>query len=568
MRTRTRFRRLLLALCGLALLVRAPALIAPPTLDDHVQAAMAEGRFPARRAVWDYYAFARGTAADRAALRAEGTLPWWTDDDYQLVMFRPLASVLVAADHTLLRHWSLARVHSAAWVLAMLLALGAMVRRLSGERAALVAVGLLALDDALTTPLAWHANRCALEAVTLSLVAVSLLVGWVDEGRRRLLALGLVAAALACLCGEYAWTVLPAAALLPRGDPGRRRTVRVALGALAMAYLLVRAGFGAGVRGCVLYPDLVRDLQLLLFVMPHAWASMLADFFSGVSVEQPGRWLGVTASRGTLAAVGATLLLIAWRGAKLDEDANRTRRLALRAGLTSLLVVSTAWLSARLMLGASLWIAVLLGALASATGGSRASRVALTLLMILHGPAKAVETWRGARAHFTATRASWRGADELLEGVPPEASVYVLNAVDPEDVYFGRYTRAARGETPTRGWYVLASTLHRVHVVREGPRVFSLVSAGSVVDGLTARFFRSGGPWPRPGAAIRVGDATLTVINADSAVRRVRVDFDLDLDDPAVALVVSTRAGLRRFTPPAVGASVELAPPRVSPPPR
>ena len=281
MRTRTRFRRTLLAICVLALLVRAPALIAPPALDDHVQAAMAEGTHPGRRAAWDYYAFARGTVDDRAALRAEGTLPWWTADDYQLVMFRPLASLLVAMDHQVLRHWSVARLHSVAWVMALLVALAALLRRRVGEGAALAAAGLFALDDALTTPLAWHANRCALEAVTLGLVAVHALLSYVEQGRRRDLAIGLGLSALACLFGEYAWTILPAAALFPTADGvARRRAVRLGLLALALVYAIARGAFGAGVRGCVLYPELSREPLLMLFVLPRVWGAMLAYFFS------------------------------------------------------------------------------------------------------------------------------------------------------------------------------------------------------------------------------------------------------------------------------------------------
>jgi hypothetical protein len=66
-----------------------------------------------------------------------------------------------------------------------------------------------------------------------------------------------------------------------------------------------------------------------------------------------------------------------------------------------------------------------------------------------------------------------------------------------------------------------------------------------------------------------VGDATLTVMAATpTAVRRVRVVFDLALDDPAVALLVSGASGLRRFSPPAVGASVELPAVRQSPAPQ
>ncbi|MFO0629183.1 MAG: hypothetical protein U0325_26650 [Polyangiales bacterium] len=568
MRTRTRFRRTLLALCALALLVRAPALIAPPALDDHVQAAMAEGTHPGRRAPWDYYAFARGTAADQAALRAEGTLPWWTADDYQLVMFRPLASVLIAADHHLLRHWSVARLHSVAWAVALLLALGAMLRRRVGEGAALVATGLMALDDALTTPLAWHANRCALEAVTLGLVAVDALLRFVEAGRRRDLALGLGVAALACLFGEYAWTILPAAALMPTDAPARRRGVRLGLVALAVAYAVARGAFGAGVRGCVLYPEFSREPFLMLFVLPRVWGAMLADFFSGIGVEArvPD---GATKLRELLLVASIALVVIAWRGAEATVAVRRALRGALYAGLASMAVVSTAWLSARLMLGASLWSAALLGVLVARGPRRGFGAVALAALLLLHVPVRAWGTWQGARIHLRATRAAWRGADTLLPEGVTDSAVYVLNAVEPEEVYFGRYTRLARGLPGVWGWFVLSSTTSRVHVFREGPRTLSLVTTGGLVEGVTPRFFRSGRPMPAVGASWRVGDATVTVLAATpTAVRRVRVVFDVDLADPAVTLLASGPGGLRRFTPPAVGASAELPAARQSSPPQ
>lgn len=568
MRTRTRFRRTLLAICAVALLVRAPAMVAPPALDDHVQAAMAEGTHPGRRAPWDYYAFARGTASDRAALRAEGTLPWWTAEDYQLVMFRPLASLLVAMDHAVLRHWSVARLHSVAWVVALLCALAALLRRRVGEGAALVATAMLALDDALTTPIAWHANRCALEAVTLGLVAVHALLSFVEQGRRRDLALGLALSAAACLFGEYAWTILPAAALFPAAEGlARRRAVRLALLGLAVVYAVARGAFGAGVRGCVLYPEFSREPLLMLFVLPRVWGAMLADFFSGLGVEV--RLPGPAANlREPLLVASTALVALAWRGAEAEPRVRRALKGALLAGLASMAVVSTAWLSARLLLGASLWSAVLLGVLVARGPRRGVGAAALAALLWLHGPVRVWGTWQGARIHLAATRAAWRGADALLPEVPPEASVYVLNAAEPEEVYFGRYTRLARGLAGVRGWFVLSSTPSRVHVFREGPRTLSLVTLGGLVEGLTPRFFRSGRPMPAVGAQARVGDARVTVLGATpTAVRRVRVVFDLDLDDPALALLVSGPSGLRRFSPPAVGSSVELPSPRLSPTP-
>lgn len=564
MRTRTRFGRILAVICVAAALTRAPALLAPPLLDDHVQAAMVEGSYPARRSRLDLYAFARGTERDRALLRAEGTLPWWTAADYQLVMLRPLASALVAFDHIVLRHWVLARLHSLAWAVALMVAAAALVRKRAGERAALVAASLLAADDALTSPIAWHANRCALIAVTLALVAVDAACDALDLRSRRHGALAVAAALAACLAGEYAWTVLPAIALYAKVlHPERARRAFAALALLAVGYVLARSAAGGGVRSCVLYPDLGRDLGLLLFLMPGWWSAMLADLLAGVGVELRHAWPEALTSRPSAALLGAGLLAIAWR--QTPRETRPTLRWALASGLASIAVVSTAWHSARLLLGAAVWSAMLVAIVATRGARGAAAKLAVAALLTLHGPVKAVATWRAATEHLRGARRSWRGADTLLAGVAPEATLYVLNATDPEEVYFGRYTMRARGVPTPRRWFVLASTPAAVHVFRESPRAFSIVHPRTVLDGVTARFFHSGVSWPASGAVARVGDARVTVVHGDHAgVQRIRVEFSTELDDPMIAIVESTPSGLRRVTLPPVGGSIQLRAPRAA----
>lgn len=570
MRTRTRYPRLLAAILALAVLVRLPALVAPPVLDDHVQAAMAAGEYPSPRAWWDYYAFARGAPEDRARLRAEGTLPWWTAEDYQLVMFRPLSSALVAFDQRVLRHWALARLHSLGWMLAYVAAVAALLRRRAGDGVALGAAALLALDDALTTPLAWHANRCGFVALALATYAVSAAVRYLDEGARRDGARALGLAALSCLAGEYAWTMLPAAAVYARlTASARRRAVYLALLGLALGYAALRGAAGAGVRSCVLYPDLTRDLGLLFFLVPRWWTAMLGDLLAGAGVEQRDPWLGLVASRGWIALSGAALVFLAWRRARLDARGAVSLRWALYAGVASIAVVSTAWLSSRLMLGAGAWSAALVAMLSAWAWRDPVGRVAVLALLVAHGPWKAAQTWRAAARYRLAAQQPWDRARTLLpEDFGADASrgrderVFVLNAVDPEEVYFGRYTRRARGLSVPGGWYVLASTMAEVHVYRESARSLSIVSPRTVLDGVTARFFRSGVAWPSAGSRFEVGGALVEVVTLGPyGPTRVRVTFDRDLDDPGLILLVSRREGLQRFTAPAVNASARLAPP-------
>lgn len=567
MKTRTRYRRVLALLFLLAVLVRAPALIAPPLLDDHVQASMSAGEYPARRAPWDLYAFARDSAADRSRLRAEGTLPWWSAPDYQLVMVRPLSSLLLAFDHNVLRHWGFARVHSLAWMLALLSATAAMLRRRFGDHVALLATAIIAVDDALTSPLAWHANRCAAIAVTLGVLAVDEACRALDERSTARLAGATLFAAAACLGGEYAWTVLPAVAIYAQTHRRGPRGVWFGMIALGIGYLVGRRWLGGGVRGCVLYPDVTRDLGLLLFLAPGWWSAMLADFFAGVGVEVRAPIFGLSSSRAFVAATGGALCALRWQRTSTGDRA--PLRWLFGAGMASLVVVSTAWLSARLMLGAAVWSASLVAMLILRGGDDRASRVVALGLLLLHLPFKAVETWRGAAAHRRAAQSSWSGAPSLLPEISAATTVYVLNATDPEEVYFGRYTMRERGSVVPRGWHVLASTGAPVHVFRESRRTLSIVHRLTLLEGVSARFFRSGIRWPTTGATYRVGEATLRVIDGDGlSVRRVQIEFDRELNDSLTMVVASTARGLRRAALPEVGGSIMLSPPRAPPIPR
>lgn len=568
MKTRRRYPRLLAAILGLAVLVRLPALAAPPLLDDQIQAAMVSGAFPAPRAWWDLYAFARADARDRDRLRAEGTLPWWTADNFQLVMLRPLSSGLVWFDHVVLRHWALARAHSLAWMLAWVVASATLLRRRVGDEIALGAALLLALDDSLTIPLAWHANRCAFVALTLAALGVEACCRWLDGGRLRAGLVAVAWAVLACSAGEYAWTLLPSAALWARVTRSPRRlSVYLGLAVLAFGYLLARGVAGAGVRSCVLYPELI---YLPLFA-PRWVIAMLGDFLLGVGIEQPEPWLGVVASRAQLALLGSVLVAVAWSRSDADPTRRARLRWALGSGLAAIAVVSTAWPSSRLMGAASLCGAALTAMLVAWAWRDRWGRTAALLLLAAQVPWTAVHTFTAARRYRRDAARNYEDAVTLLPsdfGVGPargaDESMYVLNAVHPEEVFFGRYTRRAR-DLPVPGrWFVLASTERGIFAYRESATALALVSPATLLEGVSSRFFRSVGG-PVAGARVIVGDATLSVVAAGpNGPQRLRVEFGRDLDDPALWLVVSTPAGLRRFTPPRIGASVEIAPPRLA----
>ena len=184
----------------------------------------------------------------------QGIVPWWTVPDFRLAFSRVLSAISMWIDYRL---WpespALMHAHSLLWLGAMVAAAGLAYRRLWGRGSvAGLAVLLFALDDAHAMPAAWIANRNALIATALGLLAVAAHERWRREGWKWGAIASAGCLALALLSGEAAvgavgylgawaftmedgWrrrigSLVPAAVVdaavgrvLPDGQPGRAR---------------------------------------------------------------------------------------------------------------------------------------------------------------------------------------------------------------------------------------------------------------------------------------------------------------------------------------------------------
>lgn len=134
-----------------------------------------------------------------------GILPWWTVPDYRLAFSRILSAVSMWIDYRL---WPdspvLMHAHSLLWLGLMVLVAALLYRRLLDAWSAGLAALLYAFDEAHAMPTAWLANRNALIATALGLLALLAHDRWRRYGRRWGAAASAGCLALALLSGEAA----------------------------------------------------------------------------------------------------------------------------------------------------------------------------------------------------------------------------------------------------------------------------------------------------------------------------------------------------------------------------
>jgi len=519
-------RALALAIVGLA--IRFDALRSPPVQDDHAQLAMLRGTFPVHRAPWDLFAFVR--PGEAPALRADGLLPWWTDDRFAIAMFRPLSSLALAAQLSLGGH-RLAHAVSALLFAALVVAAADLFRATLPLPAAWLATLLLALTPSATLPLLWVANQNALLAVLLGLLSLSALV----RGRA---ALAHGALLLAALSGEYALPMLGYAAVFALRRPApARRVATLSLAALAPMLLARALGYGAANSQ---YLDPLRS--------PSQWLSQAtgralslsgaALFGQSTGPDHHGAILPASAAA-TLLGVSALALALALTLRRWPA-ALRAPALAWPLGAAlALLPVLAAPPLPRLLLPCAPGVAALLAVLCAAPftrwgmpAPAAPAAVALSLpLLVVHlalVPWKIHTDERALSALFARTRDAIRRA--APEVTPSSRCDLLLGAIDLDALHYPPMIWREAGARSSGCWRVLTATGHPFALVRVDARTLLLrTDGGALVEPLALTAYRA--------TPMAVGDAvatpamTLTVTGTrEGYPTELRLDLAADVD--------------------------------------
>ena len=584
-----------------------PATAVEYLLDDYFQQAVLAGEYPGPGAPFGLYAFVppdREVVADHLA---RGSLPWWTVPHYRFAMIRPLASLSLAFDHAVAPGdpW-FAHAHSVAWGLGFLVAVFAVVRRALGPAFAAVAVLLMALDAAMFMPVAWIANRCALQSATFGLVAILLHLRWraPREGESNGWPWGvaeLAAWSAAFLCGEYAiaGVAYVLAFELVAGEGGLRERGLAAAPALlvALPYVATHFGLGYGVYDTTVYRDPGADPRGFLQAALHRYPRLLGEAFTSIPADPltfmrrfPGwgepdphalDWLiphAVVLGMGGVLVAGLSLL--AARPALQPEERRALSWMLLGtvAGIVPLLP-APAW--SRLLLLPGLGAAAVLAAVAVAS-----VRAWVPHLSEMEVP----RPWRTrilggvlvlglAPGHLVGES---RDGEDLITGLKSVAllgrAIYSSSSslelggkdvvmVTAPNIELGLHGFAAFVVTdvPRPASFHVLSFGEQAHFLRRtAPNKIMVLPMGEpLLVHPDERVFRSSRDPPALDQVMDAGvfRARIAALDPEGGARAIELTFDAPVDVDRYAFVRLGPMGLRRIPMPAVGQQILVPPP-------
>lgn len=544
----------------------------PLFADDFLQRAMLRGEYPVERAWWDLFAFVRNTPAEHAALVGRGFLPWWTDPELQIAMFRPLSSALIAFDAWLFRGDAfIEHLHSLAWWCALVVVAARLYARWFSPRVAFVATALIALDDAASTPLAWVANRNALVAGVFGALGLTAFIDALDvkcERPRRTWAFVLGAFSLAALSGEYALGWVAAVIVVGVSSGGqsvvwRGRAVAIAFVPFVVT-LCVARGLGYGARGTGSYVDPFTDTARWCGVFAERMGALVLDLVFTLPAELISRtqWTA-SAWRVVTLALGFAVLLHFSLFRPRCVDGQRARGFALASLLGCVPSVGVEASSRLLVIPALLWAPAIAWLItlpfARSCHGVRALATAAVSLSLVftHGVLSSIVTYR----NILWFRDTARLAERLRRHSPlPSCRVrrttqVVVSVGEIVTLNYLPFARADLGCVLPVAWRALTATRSEVWLRRTDPHTVEMGAIdGPLFMPTSLSFLRDSRHPLRAGARVTLDGFEATVLAAQNGMpSRLRFRFDRELSDGDVRLGVLGHGGLERVSWPKEG---------------
>lgn len=511
----------------------------------------------------DVFVFGTGDPAVTLQAQEQGYLAWWAAPDIQLAFFRPLSALTHALDHTLWPHSSaLMHAQGLAWFAVLVLALGALYRRLLGPRAAVLALALYAWDDARGMVLSFVANRNALLAGLCGVGVLWLHDRWRRDGWRPgavlgplLLGVGLLTAELALATTAFLFAY---SLFLDAGSLRARLARLLPYAGVVLAWQLVYKALGYGVVGSGVYTHPLQSPALFASRFLERAPVLLLGQLGPVPAD-----LAIALPRGAVLGLGVVGLLLTTLVGGLALPVLRQRaeaRFFVLGGLLSVVPVSAVFASDRNL---------------TFVGVGGAGLLALVLLHYLEQPPEA--RWRrwtlgGLLAvHLVLSpltlplrSVTTAGLDLALDrlfapvlALPDveERTLVVVWTGSDGTLGFGRVHQVARGDRTPRNMIQLCASEGPATVTRLDDRTLRIEAEGFLAhEG--QQMVR--GPVVRPfqvGDEVVLSEVTVTVreVTEEGLPRVVEARFVVPLEDPRWIWTVDDIGVLAPVAVPGVG---------------
>lgn len=576
---RARNERLLWALpIVVSLLFCLPALFTDHYNDDWTLRFIADGRAttydanPAR-----LFEFTR-SPAHTAQLIDGGWLPWWSSPSLRLRFFRPFSSLLFAGEQRLFGDGPLVgHAHSVLWFALTLVLTARLFRATLSPRMARIALWIAALAPHMVNGAMWPSARSGVSAAAAALGALVLHA----EARTQNRAVPTLWIALLFVVGlgfgELALGLVPLSlaiewALNERAR-WRERLVTVApVFVIGHAYLALYVLLGYGAGGSALYLDPAKELVVALRELPLRLGILLLDGLYAVPSEL---YLFLSSGRVAIAVVSiaSLLALLTWLHRTRDERDSRDHRVVMALLVGSLFAVAPGLFGipgGRLLSVGFVGFAAALAALWDRALSLRASRPVVARATIVALVLLRVALASLFRLGFTGSivmtaRAERRIATEHRFQCPARSAYVLLDGADPALGMYAGPSIAFANRGIAGSFQTLSMQTDTLFVERTSEHAITLspLHGGTLTDFIFADVFRS----PREpfiaGQTLRLQSMTVRVLAVrDGRPQRVEFTFNspfAPIEGGATCLVYWHQGRLQSFTPPPVGASVELA---------
>lgn len=520
---------------------------------------------------FDAFVFANGQADQLAAVRQAGSMPYWTRLDFKVAFWRPLSSALMVVDRALFgRSAPLAHAHSVLWSLALVAVVGALFRKLFSAPLAAFALLLFSLDDARAIPTAWLANRNALVAATFAVLAVAGHLLWRERGDRKALFGSLAAALVALHGGEAAlgfFAYLLAYELLAGPGPiSRRLAALVPITLVVAAWLAAYKLHGYGAANSTMYVDpFVQPLDWLMN-LPARLAVTGGAALIGFPADlwmSPGLRIPLAIAAALLVTGLAFLLRAAAR--ELPPDESRHLRWLFAGALISLLPVTSTSPSNRLLLAGSLGAAACLAVVLRQAWRLKGKFLPVALGLGFFHLVLPPLLWLAFSFAFSMGNARAERIQRTLEAELDQTKVANQRLVALWNDPFGTMATAANwiasGAPAPRALWTLSLAPAEHRYTRTGPSTLELdLAAESRLLTSEVEFFCRP-PGSTPFESVELDGLSVQVIDRDKAgIRKVRFEFDRELEDPSLVFLGWKDGAMHVVAPPPMGDSLYASP--------
>lgn len=517
------------------------------------------------------FGLAIGDPAENHWQMEQGWAPWWHYDQLRFSLFRPLGEVVHGLDFRLFpQSATLMHLHNLLWLAAMVIAATWMYRAVLGLTVGGAAALLLATDQTHGFTVGFISNRHALMSALLASLCLGLHVRYRRGGAARDGWLAPLFYAIGLLTSESTVAVVAYIVgyeLLAQPGPWRRRAL-AATPYLAITVvwraLYTKAGYGAGGSG--VYIDIGREplhfAREFLERGPVLWLGQFlfppADIYNFVSER------GAQAMLAWALLVAAGSLLALWPLLKREP----TARFWLLGMLGSLVPAAAAVPHNRQLvfpsLGAMALLAQLFHSYATALPdglrglgrwGVRFGALLLAFRLIVSPLALPFTT-----ASVALTSSMNRAAETIGDEYAGRDLVFVT-APSYFTVRMVQLMKRVDGAPLPERFRTISCEPDGLTIARPSPTTLEVTFEHGLLSQPLANELHRDRRIPMPvGTRVELSGFLVEVLHTtpDGRPDRVRFTFDKPLDDPSLAFVRFEQGRFVPFTPPVVGAVVEV----------